>query len=483
MTKRGDEGAGDGAPARPTVPARLRRTRLAGLGRPRLAWLGTRLVGLLGVLGLARRPGGRAVETDRQRGGRLRAVPRLVRRPLGGLLGPAASDAGQSLGALALSVTTSLITGFAFAFFTDTLRENPGLLLFVPAAFGLRGNVFGPLGSRLSTALQTGTLTWTWRRDSLLGQNVIGAMASSLVAALGLSVVAEIVVLSVRDRGEPVLGIADFVVVSVIGGTVASVVVLAITLGLAIAAVRFGWDLDNVLAPLISASADFTTLLAIVGVVGLLDRGWLTWALAAVAVAVVAASAVWVLRSSMATARRILFEAIPILLVAGTLSLVAGIVLERSIERFLAFSVLIVLLPGYLSTAGALGGILSNRLSTKFHLGLVEASRIPRGEARTDVRITFALALPIFAFLAVLAGTFGVLAGRSSPGLPSLLAVALTGGLAATAFVAVVAYYGTFVAVRFGLDPDNHGVPLVSASLDVIGAATLIGALVLWGVA
>jgi mgtE-like transporter len=422
-------------------------------------------------------------DRERLRTGRRLAVPSLVRRPLGGLLGPAASDAGQSLGALALSATTSLITGFTFAFFSDTLRNNPGLLLFIPAAIGLRGNVFGPLGSRLSTALQTGTLSWNWRHDSLLGQNVIGAMASSVVAALGLSLVAEIVVHLVGQPSGRVLGVADFVVVSVIGGTAASLVVLAITLGLATASVRFGWDLDNVMAPLVSASGDFVTLPAIVAVAVLIDRGWLTWLLAGMAAAIVAGVGVWVLRSGMDTARRILIEAVPILLLAGSLSLVAGIVLERSIDRFLAFSVLIVLLPGYLSTAGALGGILSNRLSTKVHLGLVEASRLPRGEARADMRITFVLALPIFVFLALLGGTFGALAGRSSPGLLLLVAVAATGGLLATAFVAIVAYYGTFVAVRFGLDPDNHGVPLVTASLDVVGAATLIGALVLWGVA
>ena len=385
--------------------------------------------------------------------------------------------------ALAVSAIASLVTGFTFAFFADTLRDNPGLLLFIPAAIGLRGNVFGPLGSRLSTALQTGTLSWSWRRDSLLGQNVIGAMASSVLASLGLSLVAELIVLAMREQSEPVLGVADFVVVSVIGGTMASLVVLAITLGLAIAAARFDWDLDNVVAPVVSASGDFVTLPAIVAVAGLLGRGSTTWILAALATVLVAASAVWVIRSALDTARRILLEAVPILMVAGTLSLVAGIVLERSIDRFLAFSVLIVLLPGYLSIAGALGGILANRLSTKVHLGLVEAAPLPRAAARSDMRITMALALPIFVFLAVLGGTIGPLAGRTSPGLPSLIAVALTGGLVATAFVAVVAYYGTIAAVRFGLDPDSHGVPLVSASLDVVGAATLIGALVLWGVA
>ncbi|MGB5755476.1 MAG: magnesium transporter [Acidimicrobiales bacterium] len=416
-------------------------------------------------------------------GRRRLAVPRLAWRPFGGLLGPAVGDASQSLGALALSATTSLITGFTFAFFADTLRSNPGLLLFIPAAIGLHGNVFGPLGSRLSTALQTGTLSWSWKRDSLLGQNVVGAFTSSMVAALGLAVVAEVVVQLITEQSISVLGISDFVVVAVLGGTMASIVVLVITVGLAIASTRFGWDLDNVMAPLVSASGDFVTLPAIVFTTVLIGRGWMTRGLALLLTMVVAGAAAVVIRSSLSTARRILLEAIPILLMAGTLSLIAGIVLERSIDRFLAYSVLIVLLPGYLSTAGALGGILSNRLSTKVHLGLIKASPIPRGDARDDIRVTFALAVPIFLFLALLAGTLGVAAGRSSPGLLVLMAVAATGGLVATAFVAVVAYYGTFAAVRFGLDPDSHGVPMVSASLDVVGASTLIGALVLWGVA
>ena len=404
-------------------------------------------------------------------------------RPFGGLLGPAVGDASQSLGALALSATTSLITGFTFAAVTGTLQTFPGLLLFIPAAIGLRGNVFGPLGSRLSTAIRAGTFSWSWRPDSLLGQNVIGAMATSLAAAVGLAGIAEVVAISVRDGQDEVIGVADFVVVSVFGGTVASIVVLAITIGLAVASARFGWDLDNVTAPLVSASGDFITLPALVLATTLIQRGSLTRGLAAgfVAVVVVMVGVLW--RSSYETSKQILKESLPILVLAGTLSLFAGVVLERSVERLFTFSVLLILVPGYLSTAGALGGILSSRLSTKVHLGLVEAARVPRGDARDDIRITFALALPIFVLLAVLASSFGALAGRTSPGVVMLVVVALTGGLVATTFVAAVAYYGTLAVVRFGLDPDNHGIPLVSASLDVVGALTLVGALLLWGVA
>jgi mgtE-like transporter len=413
----------------------------------------------------------------------LLAAPRLAWRPLGGLLGPAVDDASQSLGALALSATTSLITGLTLAAFTGTLERFPGLLLFIPAAIGLRGNVFGPLGSRLSTAIRAGTFSWSLRPDSLLGQNVIGAMASSLVAAVGVATMAELVALALADRGSSVIGWADFVVVSVLGGTMASIVVLAITLGLAVASARFGWDLDNVTAPLVSASGDFVTLPALVVTTSLIRREWFTRSLAMALVVGVLLVVVVAFRSRLTSARRIIIESVPILLVAGSLSLVAGIVLERSIDRFLAFSVLVVILPGYLAAGGALGGILANRLSTKVHLGLIKPARIPQGDARLDIRRTYGLALPIFTFLALLAGSIGVALGKTSPGLLRLVGAAVTGGLLATTFVCIVAYYGTLLVVRFGLDPDNHGIPLVSASLDVVGSATLIIALLIWGIA
>ena len=59
----------------------------------------------------------------------------------------------------------------------------------------------------------------------------------------------------------------------------------------------------------------------------------------------------------------------------------------------------------------------------------------------------------------------------------------LLGGLLASFAVMVVAYYTTVVAIRFGLDPDTYGIPMVTSSLDFVGAFTLILALVAVGVA
>lgn len=402
---------------------------------------------------------------------------------MGGLLGPARGDAGQSLVALMVSATTSLITGLTIAGFEGSLRDYPGLLLFIPTAIGLRGNLFGPLGGRLSTALRTGTLSWTWRIDSVLGQNVLATMTMSLVAAVVLGVIAEGFAWMVRADGVDPIGISDFIVVSVVGGLAASVVVLVITLGLAVGSARFGWDLDNVTAPLVSAAGDFVTLPALVLAATLIRRGSFTHALALVFSAAALVVIVLVARSSLDTCRRVVAESMPVLLAAGILSLVAGLALERSIDRFLTFTVFLVLLPGFLSTGGALGGILSSRLATKVHLGFVERALVPSGQARTDIGLTFALAAPIFLFLAGLGSAVSHIADRSSPGFLTLLAVVLTAGLVVTTLVAAIAYYATLLVVRFGLDPDNHGIPIVSASLDVVGAVMFVGALMVWRVA
>ena len=70
----------------------------------------------------------------------------------------------------------------------------------------------------------------------------------------------------------------------------------------------------------------------------------------------------------------------------------------------------------------------------------------------------------------------------ASPGVLRMVAASLVGGLIATTFVVVIAYYGGIAAFRLGLDPDNHGIPLVTSSMDLVGAFALVIALVLVGV-
>ena len=67
------------------------------------------------------------------------------------------------------------------------------------------------------------------------------------------------------------------------------------------------------------------------------------------------------------------------------------------------------------------------------------------------------------------------------PGLDQLVAASLLGGLAAMLVVLVIAYYGTIATVRLGVDPDTYGIPLVSSTVDLIGALSLVVAIAILG--
>ena len=168
---------------------------------------------------------------------------------------------------------------------------------------------------------------------------------------------------------------------------------------------------------------------------------------------------------------------------AGVLDLVAGVTIERRLDDLLAAEAMLILLPAFLGTAGALGGILSSRLSTQFHLGLDDATPLPSRSSLREVRSVALLALPVFACCAVVAQLASVATGQTTPGIADLMAVVLMAGLVATVLVVLVAYYTTMAAYRYGLDPDTYGIPVVMSALDLVGAFTLILAMVAVGVA
>lgn len=390
-------------------------------------------------------------------------------------------DARQGLVALGLNSSTGLLAGAILGSLVATFEARPGLLLLVPAATGMRGNIFGSLGNRVSTSIHAGELTLALRRSSLLGQYVLAA--SSLT--IGMSVV--LVVLApflswVLDLG-PTIGLADLAVVSIGGGAIASLPVLVATLGLAAGAVRYGWDLDNVTAPLVSTLGDVLTLPALWLATGLLGFGLLStgfgWVLVLVSIAALGLGAT----GQLPHLRRIVRQSLPILLIAACVGSVAGVLLERRIGTFAAWPALLVLIPAHLSSGGALGGILSGRLASKLHLGLAPPTAVPSRAARADIGLVVGLAVVAFTTNGVGAHLVARALGVGSPGIGSMVAASLIGGAAVMAIVITVAYYGTIAAVRLNLDPDSFGIPLVTSTIDLAGTLTLLTAISVLGLA
>jgi mgtE-like transporter len=404
--------------------------------------------------------------------------PRLVRRFVA-VVRADPSGVGAGFVALLLSSGGDLFAGLTLGAITDTLETLPGLLVLVPAAIGMRGNIFGGLGSRFSTAIHTGTFRVSRRLDTLVGQNVVASLALSLSISLVLAVLAKAV--SVAFGVANSISIVDFVVISVVGGMLSSIVVLVVVIVVTTAAVRFELDLDNVSTPIVTAAGDVVTLPSLFLATYLIGVAWFTPVVGVICLVAGLVSLVVALQARLPILRSIVRESVPILVIAGSVDVIAGITIEKRIESFLVYPALLVLVPPFLEDAGALGGILSSRIATKLHLGTVELSRSPWRAVGEDILLVSVYALPTFFLLGVSADIVAALFDLASPGALQMIGVSMLAGAFATTAAVLVGYYGAVATYRLGLDPDNHGIPIVTSSLDFLGAVSLILAIVLLG--
>ena len=395
------------------------------------------------------------------------------------LLGADASGVRQTLVAQTFNSSTSFMAGTFLASITGTFEKYPGLLVLVPAAIGLRGNIFGAFGNRISTAIHAGTFRLSARRDTILGQNILASMVLTMGASLLLALAAK--GLAIATGQQNTIATLDLTTISIVGGVLGSIVVLGLTLGVTSGAVRYGWDLDNVSAPLVGVLGDVLTLPALylaTFLIGLTITPMIDVALVIVASVVLAYG--W--RSRLAEFRRIVRESMPILVLAGCVSAGAGVALQNSFPVFDKFQTLFVLELAHLSTGGALGGVLAGRLATKMFLGTSTPSTTPDREARRDIALLFLLALPIYLFNGVGAQLVGMGFGYDSPGWFDMIGISLAAGMVGLVLVVAVAYYTTVAAVRTHLDPDNYGIPAVTSFVDFAGAITLVVTISLFSV-
>ena len=163
------------------------------------------------------------------------------------------------------------------------------------------------------------------------------------------------------------------------------------------------------------------------------------------------------------------------------MSTLAGVAVEKRLAVFAALPALLVLQPAFVSSAGSLGGILSSRIGTNLHLGLVSPTLVPGRLVLADAALVLGLALPVYVFNALGAQVAASLLSQASPGVWWMLAVSLLAGALTVLFVIALAYYGTVAAWRVDLDPDSVGIPVVTASVDFVGVVCLVAVVVTFG--
>ena len=377
----------------------------------------------------------------------------------------------QGTVALALSTCAGFVAGLVLGSITGTLEKLPGLLVLIPAAVGMRGTIFGAMGARFGTGVAAGLFEPTLRRGSLMARNVAVGVLSSLLTSFYLAGVAKLVA-SAFGRGA-VISFWDLVTISVIGGVLASSLALLFTIGMAVLSFRRGWDLDAVSTPMVTAIGDMVTLPSLFLASLLVGNDTVNATAATLCTAATVVALVTAFRVEPGV-RRILLEMLAVLALAPLLDIFAGALLQAHSGELQAVPAVLILIPPFVSQAGALGGILSSRLSSKLQLGVITPKGRPEIPAIVDGGIVVVLGVIVFTAIGAVSWALSTLTTGTDPGAASLITATLLAGALVLPITLVVGYYVAVLTARFGIDPDNQGVPFITSLLDLAGVAAIL---------
>ena len=383
---------------------------------------------------------------------------------------------------------TGLLAGIGLSLMTDMLQLLPGLLILIPPAIAMRGNVYSALVSRLGTSMHLGLFSPTLRKGGVLYQNAYASLSLTLILSVILGALAKIMADAFKIS---CISIQGFILISVLGGIISGIILLGIAILVSITGYNRNWDLDNMSSPIITSAGDMVTIpslyLAAVVLLKLnsLDIAFMGWlspvTLLSITFLVVAVlCTIKGLKTNDAAVKRIFVESIPMLFICAILCTLAGIRMDMALERLIAIPSILILIPPFLGECNALGGILSARLSSMLHIGTVSPKRVPDKLVSANFAVMYILSVFVFAFVGILAFVASSCLGVATPSILKMLAISLIGGILCTTFLNLASYYIAILSFRFGLDPDNDTIPLITSLTDVVGVLCLMFAMSLF---
>jgi mgtE-like transporter len=379
--------------------------------------------------------------------------------------------------ALALGLGATLIAGMTLASAEGRLQGIPGLLALIPAAIGMRGAIFGALGSRLATGILTGEFDRRLTRRSYLGRQIEASTILSFASATQAGVIAWAISAALGLQTIPLL---DLVAISLVGGLLSSVVLFGVVVVMALRSEAMGFSMDDVGAPIITATGDLVTLPALLVATLVLELPALASGLGTLGIGLGLLAVVLGLRQQEPTIRRVVRESLIVLTIAVSVDVLAGVVVEARAQEQFGAAALLVLIPPFIANCGSLGGMLSSRLASKLHVGLLAPRPLPGKLATLDFSLTALLAFLAFTGVGLAGWLAAVLVPNVDP-LPLMTTLGVTwlAGLFALPILSLTAYAAAATSFRFGFDPDNHGIPIVTATMDLSGVVCLVAAITL----
>ena len=398
----------------------------------------------------------------------------------------------MGLVALVIAGTADLFAGLTLSSMEEYLLLIPGMMIMIYPAIGMRGTIFGAMGRRLGTAMHMGTFRMNFRRGGVLRANIESAVCLTMVLSIATGAVTWVVA---KMMFSSVYSIWDFIFISTLGGVLSGLMVMLFNIIIVKEGYKRDWDVDNITSPIIAAIGDIVTVpmifLAAWFFLSVAKFSFGEPLITALALAFILLAALNIIRLATrevnkrdfsGEAKRIVKSSLPLLMVCLVFEIVAGIIIQREEAKLFVYAVLLIMLPAFLNEGNALSGMLTSRFSSMIHLGTMEPSIVPQKAATENFGIMYMFALITFPYICVITYIAAFLVGGGTVALSfwSTFAILMVAGLILTTLLNLLSYYVAILATKFGLDPDDHCIPITSSVMDLFGALVFVGVVYLF---
>lgn len=172
----------------------------------------------------------------------------------------------EALPVLMVSAVGGLFAGLVLGGMRSDLRNISGLLVLVPALLATRGNVYGAMGAKLSTALHQGLVEPKAVPDD---RRVYTAVTAAMFNGVFISVVAAGIAYAALLALARPASLATLAAIALVAGLLSGIALTIIVVAAVFAGYRRGLNPDTLVGPVVTTTGDVFGMAALLAAVRL----------------------------------------------------------------------------------------------------------------------------------------------------------------------------------------------------------------------
>jgi mgtE-like transporter len=176
----------------------------------------------------------------------------------------------------------------------------------------------------------------------------------------------------------------------------------------------------------------------------------------------------------MISAKEHIRESVPVLSACAVISIFSGLFMSRNEELLRLLPGILVVLPSFMGINGNISSVVTSRLSSALHMGLIRPDFRRTKVLTNNVYSMVIVALVAFPVLGLVAGLINSFLSGWSVNILLFPLITLTAGMTTVLILMFISMLSSYLTYRHGLDPDDIVVPLLTTIGDFVGIALLL---------